>query len=92
MPQQRTGISNRETPEQEAHDRANHPQIPPDAPADNAGPEDERVDRQTSTKAGTKSLSQKEDGAKHIDRPAPPSEKVAGAFGKGRQPKDQELP
>ena len=86
MPQPRTGISNRETPEQEAHEREQHPQTPPDAPpADNPGPEDDRMDRQTSNKTGTKSFSQKEDGARHIDRPAPPSEKVAGAFGKERR-------
>ena len=83
MAQQRTGISNRETPEQEAEERATHPPTPPDAPPEDVrGPEDDRTDRQTSNKTGTKSFSQKEDGVRHPDRPAPPSEKVAGAFGK----------
>jgi hypothetical protein len=64
--------------------KASHPQTPPDAPRDDVDPEDERIDRQTSTKTGTKSFSQKENGAKHVDPPAPPSEKVAGASGKER--------
>jgi hypothetical protein len=86
MTQQRTGISNRETPEQEARERATHPQTAPDAPPDNAGPEDERVDRQTSNKTGTKSFAQKEDGAKYTDRPMPQTDKKAGAFGKEGSP------
>jgi hypothetical protein len=85
MAQQKTGISNRETPQEEARERAEHPQVPPDAPQqEDTSREDAPRDRQTSNKTGTKSIAQKEDRSKYTDRPAPPSEKVAGAFGKER--------
>jgi hypothetical protein len=78
------GISNRETPDEEARGRAEHPQVPPDAPQqDDTARDDGPRDRQTSNKAGTKSIAQK-NASKYTDRPAPPSEKVAGAFGKER--------
>ena len=44
-------------------------------------------DRQTSHKAGSRSIAQKEDAAKYPDRSMPPTHKVAGAFGK--EPKDE---
>jgi len=93
MAQQRTGISNRESPAEEAAERREHPPLntsspePEDAagrtgeeaPADNEG-------RQTSHKAGSRSIAQKEARARYPDRSAPPSRKVAGAF--GREPRD----
>ena len=83
MSQHKAGISNRETPDEEARERAEHPQVPPDAPQQEDVTRDEGPrDRQTSNKMGTKSIAQKEDRSKYTDRPAPPSEKVAGAFGK----------
>jgi len=83
MAQQKTGISNRETAHEEARERAAHPQNPTDAPEqDMTSPDEERRDRQTSNKMGTKSSAQKEGESKYTDRPTPPSQKVAGAFGK----------
>jgi hypothetical protein len=87
----KTGISNRESPEQEEQERHEHP--PHDAssppPQDAAGrvgelPLTEVPNRQTSHKAGSRSIAQKEDRARYPDRSAPPSRKVAGAFGKER--------
>jgi hypothetical protein len=89
-----TGISNRETPEQEQAERRTHPPVdrdappPPvdaagrigdDAPGDIAG-------RQTSHKAGSRSIAQKEDETRYPDRSMPPTRKVSGAFGK--EPKE----
>jgi hypothetical protein len=85
----RSGISNRQSPEQEAEDRAAHPPLdagsPP--PADAAGrvgerPLSDRRDRHTSHKAGSRSIAQKEDASKYADRSMPPARKVAGAFGR----------
>jgi hypothetical protein len=84
MTQRRAGISNRETPDNEARERAEHPQVPPDAPQQEDNRDEGPRDRQTSNKTGTKSIAQKEDASKYTDRAAPPSEKVAGAFGKER--------
>jgi hypothetical protein len=90
---QRTGISNRETPEKEERERREHP--PHDAgsppPMDAAGrvgeePLSEVPNRHTSHKAGSRSIAQKEDRARYPDRSMPPTRKVAGAF--GREPKD----
>ena len=84
----RTGISNRETPEEEAQDRREHPPLDPGSPPpqDAAGrtgeqPLDDRRDRHTSHKAGSKSIAQKEDESKYPDRSHPATRKVAGAYG-----------
>jgi hypothetical protein len=83
------GISNRETADEEAAERREHPPLdtsPPsaedvagrvgdEAPSDLSGP-------QTSHKAGSRSVAQKEAGSRYPDRSMPPSRKVAGAFGK----------
>ncbi|MGH9173001.1 MAG: hypothetical protein ACRD1H_01520 [Vicinamibacterales bacterium] len=88
----RAGISNRETPNQEERGRAEHP--PHDAgsppPQDAAGrvgeePLEQVPNRQTSHKAGSRSIAQKEDRVRYPDRSMPPSRKVSGAF--GREPK-----
>lgn len=82
MSQRTTGISNRETPEQEAHERAEHPQVSPDAPPDGPAVDEDMPDAQTSNKTGVKSLAQKSDRSKYVDDAAPPVRKKAGAFGK----------
>ena len=84
MAQHRTGISNRETPEQEAHERSEHPQSPPDAPPDGPAVDENLRDEQTSNKTGVKSLAQKSDRSKYVDDAAPPVRKKSGAFGKER--------
>jgi hypothetical protein len=86
--ERRVGISNRETSEQEQQERREHPpenrESPP--PQDAAGrvgelPVDEVPNRQTSHKAGSRSIAIKEAETRYPDRSAPPSRKVPGAFG-----------
>jgi hypothetical protein len=86
--QRNTGISNRETPEQEEQERREHPPVdrnspPPQDAAGRVGelPMETVPNRQTSHKAGSRSIAQKEDRARYPDRSAPPSRKVPGAFG-----------
>jgi len=86
---QRTGISNRETPEQEEKEREENPRIEAGRPApqDASGrvgdePMTEVLNGQTSHKAGSRSVAQKEDTARYPDKSMPASRKVAGAFGK----------
>jgi hypothetical protein len=85
---QAAGISNRESPAEEARERQAHP------PVDTSGPPAEdasgrtgdepggELTGQTSHKAGSRSIAQKEGEARYPDREAPPSKHVAGAFGK----------
>lgn len=89
----RTGISNRETPVEEARGRREHPPVdrsspPPQDAAGRVGeePMDEVPNRHTSHKAGSRSIAQKEDRARYPDRSMPPTRKVSGAF--GREPRD----
>ena len=84
-----TGISNRETPDEEAREREEHPPIDTSSPQpqDAAGrvgedPLTDLNDRHTSHKAGSRSIAQKEAGARYPDRSMPPTHKVGGAFGK----------
>ena len=88
----RVGISNRETPGKEQRERAAHPPVatgspPPQDAAGDVGeaPLEEVPNRQTSHKAGSRSIAQKEDRARYPDRSMPASRKVSGAF--GREPK-----
>jgi hypothetical protein len=88
-----TGISNRETPEEEARERDEFPPVDTRSPEpqDAAGrvgedPLTDLNDRHTSHKAGSRSIAQKEDGARYPDRSMPPTHKVGGAF--GREPED----
>jgi hypothetical protein len=89
MNDQGSGISNRETPQTEEQERREHPPIdagsPP--PQDAGGDVGERPttavpNRQTSHKAGSRSIAQKEDAARYPDRSMPPTRKVSGAFGR----------
>ena len=87
-PDPAAGISNRQTPSEEARDRQEHP------PADTGGPPPEdasgrtgeepggELQGQTSHKAGARSVAQKEDEARYPDRAVPASKHVPGAFGK----------
>ena len=84
----RSGISNRESAEDEAQERQRHP--PQDtgspAPEDAAGRQGEQPltdlrDRQTSHKAGSRSIAQKEAASRYTDRSMPATRKVPGAFG-----------
>jgi hypothetical protein len=88
MPQ-RTGISNRESANEEERERREHPPLDAGSPEpeDAAGrtgeqPLEDRRDRQTSHKAGSRSIAQKEDESKYADRSQPATRKAAGAFGK----------
>lgn len=85
----RSGISNRQSAQREAHDRAMHPPLDPASPppTDAAGrtgeqPLQDRRDRHTSHKAGSRSIAQKESASKYADRSMPAARKVAGAFGR----------
>ena|SRR5829696_2182227 len=84
-----TGISNRESAEQESAERAAHPPLdtsspPPEDAGGEVGeqPIDDYSGRQTAHKAGSRSIAQKEAGSRYPDRSMPASRKVAGAFGK----------
>lgn len=87
-----TGISNRESPRQEAEERRQHPPVneaPPPA-EDAAGRQgDDALSNdagsQTSHKAGSRSVAQKEAESRYPDRSMPATRKVGGAF--GREPK-----
>jgi len=83
------GISNRESPEEEAAERREHPPVdggspPPEDAAGRVGenPLADQADRQTSHKAGSRSIAQKEADVRYPDRSMPATHKVAGAFGK----------
>jgi hypothetical protein len=95
MTRQRTGISNRETPEQEKKERLKHPPETTGSPEpqDAAGrvgetPMEEVPDRHTSHKAGVRSIAQKEDGTRYPDRGMPATHQKPGAF--GREPEEEE--
>jgi hypothetical protein len=89
-----TGISNRESARIEEEDRRAHPPVdtsspPPEDAAGRVGeqPLEDRRDRHTSHKAGSRSIAQKEAGARYPDRSMPASRKVSGAF--GREPESR---
>jgi hypothetical protein len=87
------GISNRESPTDEARERREHPPVDTSSPEpqDAAGrvgeqPLEDRRDRHTSHKAGSRSIAQKEAESKYADRSMPAAHKVDGAF--GREPQE----
>jgi hypothetical protein len=89
---QATGISNRETAAEEEAERQALPPIdvgppPPVDAAGNAGGGDDAAGAgaQTSHKAGSRSVAQKEEEARYPDGSMPPTRKVSGAFGKEPQ-------
>ncbi len=88
----RSGISNRESAEEESKDRTEHAPLeigspPPEDAAGRRGeqPLTDNRDRHTSHKAGGRSIAQKEAGSRYPDRSMPAARKVPGAF--GREPK-----
>jgi hypothetical protein len=88
----RTGISNRETATDEARERSAHPPVDMDSPPpeDAAGrigdePTAELRNQQTSRKAGSRSMAQKESESRYGYGSMPASRKVPGAF--GQEPK-----
>ena len=91
--EQNPGISNRESAGEERAERDAHPPVdtsapPPEDAAGRVGeqPINDQNDLQTSHKAGSRSMAQKEADSRYPDRSMPASSKVAGAFGK--EPKD----
>jgi hypothetical protein len=85
----KTGISNRETAAEEAREREEFAPVdagslPPEDAGGSTGEENPaaNANRQTSHKAGSRSIAQKEAGSRYPDRSAPPARKVAGAFGR----------
>ena len=89
-----TGISNRETAAQEESERNEFPPaVDTPQPEDASGRKGDETPGntdglQTSHKAGSRSIAQKEADARYPDRSTPPSRKVNGAF--GREPKEPE--
>jgi hypothetical protein len=88
MDRQRSGISNRVTPAAEEKERREHPpqNTGSPEPEDAAGrvgesPMDEVPNRQTSHKAGSRSIAQKESNTRYADRGMPAAHKKPGAFG-----------
>ena len=88
MSKDRQGISNRESARDESQERREHPPKPQGPPQaeDASGRQgdallDDVGEYQTSHKAGSKSVAQKQEGARYPDRSAPASHKVPGAFG-----------
>jgi hypothetical protein len=91
------GISNRETPADEAREREEFPPVEGGSPLpeDAAGrvgedPLKDTRDRHTSHKAGMRSIAQKEDESRYPDRSTPSSRKVDGAFGREPRPKEDQ--
>ena len=91
---EKTGISNRESAEEENAERAAFPPVdtsspPPEDASGNVGdqPTTDYSGRQTAHKAGSRSIAQKEAASRYPDRSMPPSRKVAGASGK--EPPDE---
>jgi hypothetical protein len=77
------------SPDDEARDAAAHPPVdagspPPEDAAGRVGenPGEQSRDHQTSHKAGSRSMAQKEAGTRYPDRSMPASRKVEGAFGR----------
>jgi hypothetical protein len=88
-----TGISNRESAQEERAERAAYPPAeagspPPEDAAGRVGdqPIDDYSGLQTAHKAGSRSIAQKEPESRYPDRSMPASRKVAGAFGKEPSP------
>ena len=89
----KAGISNRESPEQEAHGREAHPPVDelPES-RDSADPESAITSTtQTSRKAGSRASAQKAGATPYVERTMPSASKVSGAFGQeARRDEDAE--
>jgi hypothetical protein len=86
--QRASGISNRMSAKDEARGQQQHPRLDAGSPPveDAAGRKGERQvadrGRQTSHKAGSRSIAQKEANTRYPDRSMPAARKTAGAFGR----------
>jgi hypothetical protein len=82
------GISNRETPREEAEERREHPPVGANAaqtrrPVAHEGEADiAETDQQQTSKSGLRSTAQKNAEARHPERPMPATSKTDGAFGR----------
>jgi hypothetical protein len=86
-----TGISNRESADEEQDERDRLPSAQDRSQSNRAGADAgnspaDTGNEQTSAKTGSRSGAQKAAEAKYVDRAHPASEKVEGAF--GREPRD----
>lgn len=85
-----TGISNRESADEEQAERDAHPPLNRASREPDGGPVDEQMlagASQTSHKAGSRSVARKESESRYPDKATPASRKVAGAF--GAEPHDE---
>jgi hypothetical protein len=83
------GVSNRESPQEEATERRKHPRVdesapPPEDASGRVGddPIDDQNNEQSSHKTGSRSRAQKESETRYPDRSMPATHKVPGASGK----------
>ena len=85
-PRPAVGISNRETPREEAEERREHPptgaNAPPGRERQGESAADASAEQQTSGKSGVRSTAQKESESKYAERPMPATSKTDGAFGR----------
>jgi DUF2934 family protein len=76
------GISNRESPEEEAQERIEHPPLNADSPvAERATDLTDGAEPQSSRKSGSRSGAQKKAASPYTERTMPAAGPVAGAFG-----------
>jgi hypothetical protein len=87
----KSGISNRESAQEEAREREAYPPVSPDPPppfdaagrvGEDGAAGDGTASPQTSRKSGSRSSAQKAARARATEQPLPASQKVAGAFGR----------
>jgi hypothetical protein len=79
------GISNRESPEEEAQDRIDHPPLNADSPvAENPPDLTDQSELQSSRKSGSRSGAQKKAASPYTERTMPAAGPVGGAFGQKR--------
>jgi hypothetical protein len=87
-PQPSVGISNRETPREEAEERREHPPAGANArksggaPAHESEPSMAEADGQQHSKSGVRSTAQKESATKYAERSMPATSKTDGASGR----------
>ena len=72
QPQDAAGISNRDSPQEEAAERQEHPPVTTGPAGDDSAP----------NKQGSRSSAQKAAESKYTDRPMPATSKTDGAFGR----------
>jgi hypothetical protein len=76
------GISNRESPQEEAEDRVRHPPLAADSQiTEDTNELNNQPEPQSSRKAGSRSAAQKSAASAYTERTMPAASKVGGAFG-----------